>query len=524
MPAMNGAKTSGMVVLIGAGPGDASLLTLAGADWLSKSQAVVYDRLVSPELLGLAPESAERIYVGKAPDHHTFSQEQIHDLLIDRARAGLVVARLKGGDPFIFGRGGEEAAALRAAGVQYVVVPGVTAAVAGCAYAGIPLTDRRCASSVAFVTGHEDPAKAESSVDFQALAGVDSVVFYMGVGQLDAIATAMISAGKPAETPTAVIERATTARQRCVRGTLATIASGTREANVQPPALIVIGEVVALGEPLQWRPELPLAGQSVLVTRARRQASRLAAQLGSLGAEVIEAPTIEILEPNDWTGIDASLSELGSYEMICFTSVNGVEAFCRRLMVLGLDGRDLHGARIAAIGSATAEALAERLLRADVLPEVFTSDALAEALRQWGDLAGKRVLLARADIAGPGLARNLVAAGAAVTDLTLYRTARPAALPPHAVEAIVDGKIDWVTFTSSSTADNFVDLVRPLAERKGGLGGLLSNVRLASIGPVTSGTLRRHGLEPSAEADPHTIDGLVDAIHRKAHRSGEPGA
>ena len=345
-------------MLAGAGPGDDALVTAASLRWLARCDTVVYDRLANPALLEAASGSAERIYVGKAPGRSGYSQEQINELLVEKCRAGRRVVRLKGGDPLVFGRGGEEADALRAAGCEFRFVPGVTAGVAGLAYAGIPLTDRRLASTAAFITGHEDPAKDESTIAWDALAKIDTLVFYMGVGNLPQIAERLIAAGRSPATPAAVIYRATTPDQRTVTATLAEIAAVAMEADIRPPALIVVGEVVSLRERLNWWETLPLFAQTVLVTRSRAQASRLSAALRELGAGVIESPTIRIEPPADLGPLEAALRRVGEFDWLVLTSPNGVAAVLDRLDALGLDGRALGGVKIAAVGAATAATLA----------------------------------------------------------------------------------------------------------------------------------------------------------------------
>lgn len=502
-------QTAGQVILLGAGPGDPTLVTQAGCNWLSRCDVVVYDRLSPDELLELTPATAERIYVGKQPDRHPVPQEQINQLLIDRARKGKLVVRLKGGDPLIFGRGGEEAAALREAGVSFRIVPGITAAVAAASYAGIPLTDRRVASSVAFVTGQEDADRDDTRIDWAALAGVDTLVVYMGVRALGEITAALVASGKPAETPAAMVERASTSAQRVVAGTLGEIADLAAAQNVKPPALLIVGPTVTLRRQIAWREHLPLAGKCVLVTRSRSQASRLSEQLRDAGAEVIEAPTIDIEPAPQTAAIDGAIARLGEFDWLCFTSSNGVDGFFARLIETGRDVRSLGKVRIAAIGSATAGALEARGLLADLMPSPFTSAAMADALLATGRIAGKRFLLARADIATDDLPSALAAAGAEVTDLTVYRTARPESLPPAAVDALRADRVDWVTFTSSSTVDNFAALAGGL---DGSIKDALGRARCASIGPVTSAALRAQGLSPAVQAEPHTIDALVAAI------------
>jgi uroporphyrinogen III methyltransferase/synthase len=556
-------RQTGLVVLVGAGPGDPGLITCAGADWLRRAEVVCYDRLASPRLLDLCPPSAERIYVGKGPSAHAMGQEEINALLVRRCGEGKLVVRLKGGDPLIFGRGGEEADALRAAGMAYRIVPGVTAAIAAGAYAGIPLTDRRLAATVTFVTGHEDPTKDESNINYAALAGVDTLVFYMGVGNLPAIAERLMANGRSGEDPVAIVAEATTPRQRTLTATLATVAGAAEEAGIRPPALTIVGKVVTLRDRLAWLEKLPLLGRSVLVTRTRKQASRLCIALAELGANVIEAPTIDIAPPEDWAPVDAALrgiagergplkkatgatrpgsvasgsgplkdptgatrpgsvasgsgplkdptgatrpGSVGSaYGWIVLTSPNGAQALVERMKTLGLDARALAGVRIAAVGPATADVLRRYFIEPDLMPEKFTTEALADALLNKCDVAASRFLLARADIATEPLADRLRSAGAAVEEVTLYRTVRPAAMSEEALTALRERRVDWVTFTSSSTVTNFLALLA-------GSGVDLAGVKLASIGPVTSDTLRAAGLTPAVEASVHTIDGLVEAI------------
>lgn len=493
---------SGLVVLVGAGPGSQSLITLAGFRWLSKADTVVYDRLVGAGLLDLCHRHAKLIYVGKGRGQESAEQEKINQLLVDHCRAGELVVRLKGGDPLVFGRGGEEARALRRAGCEFRIVPGISAAIAAGACAGIPLTDRKLASTAALVTGHEDPAKEVSAINFEALAGIDTVVFYMGVGKLDEIAARLVAAGRAAATPAAVVERAATPRQRTVTATLATIGDKARQAGIKPPALLIVGEVVSLRRTLAWYEQLPLFGQTVMVTRARGQASRLAEKLTTLGAEVIEAPAIAVEPPADLTPVDSALNRIGRFDWLVFTSPNGVEAFVDRCRQLHLDARNLGGVNIAVVGPGTDKALRENFLAADLIPGSYTTEALGEALVARG-VGGKRVLLARADIAAPQLAKTLTEAGADLTEIAIYRTVRPDALGQQALEALKAGAVDWITFTSSSTVRNFLDLADGLD---------LSCVKPAAIGPVTAETLEAHGLKPAVIAEPCTIDALVEAI------------
>ena len=526
----------GLAILAGAGPGDEGLITAAAAGWLSRAECVVYDRLANPALLKLAPAGAELIYVGKwvgksvgkSPHGREMTQEQINRLLVEKVSQGKIVVRLKGGDPLVFGRGSEEADALRRAGLDFRIVPGVTAAIAAGAYAGIPLTDRRVGPTLALVTGHEDETKGQSAINWRALAGIDTVVFYMGVGNLPAIAQLLIEAGKSPQTPVAVVHQASTPAQKTVAGTLATIARIVEEAAIQPPSIIIVGQVVAFRPQLAWFERLPLFGKTVMVTRSRKGASALAGRLSELGAAVIESPTIEIHPADDPAPIDSALSRMGEFDWVVFTSPNGVDAVFDRLAACGLDARVFAGRKIAAVGPGTAAALYRHGLRADLVPAEFTTEALGEAMTSaaagLGDLAGKKVLLARADIATPLLPAMLRQAGAGVEELTAYRTLPPASLPPEAVDALRAGKVDWITFTSSSTVDNFLALIerhRAEAADAGAKGEaqvataplcLSADIKLAAIGPVTAQSLRSHGYAPAVVADPHTIDALVKAM------------
>ncbi|MGB8878579.1 MAG: uroporphyrinogen-III C-methyltransferase [Solirubrobacteraceae bacterium] len=484
------------VYLVGAGPGDPGLMTAQALELIAAADVIVYDRLIPAGALSGARADAELIYAGKEGGGESMPQESITQLLVDRGLSGASVVRLKGGDPFVFGRGGEEALALREAGVPFSVVPGVTAGVAGPAYAGIPVTHRGAASAVAFVTGHEDPSKDESAIDWSALAAFPgTLVFYMGVRQLGAIAERLVAAGRNPGEPAAVVERGTLPDQRVVSGRLETIAAIAVSEGVRAPALIVVGPVVALGEQLSWfsSENWPLAGVAVAVTRARAQASALADRLRALGAEVVEAPAIRIV------ALDGPALSLAGYDLICLTSPNGVRLLFDRLFGAGLDARALAGVRVAAIGPGTAAALRSYGVVADVVPpERFVAEGLVEAL---ADVPVTRALVARAAEARDVLVDALRERGAEVDVVALYETvAEP--LSDGQVAAVVAA--DYVTFTSSST-------VRFLVAALGGDGSALSG-RLVSIGPVTSATLRDHGIEPHVEADRHDIDGLIEAL------------
>ena len=495
---------SGIVHLVGAGPGDPGLFTVAGRRLLSEADVVLYDRLGTAELLGACRPDAELVDVGKAPGRVAMSQEDINAALVDHGRRGRVVVRLKGGDPFVFGRGGEEAEALAAAGVPFTVVPGVTSAIAAPAYAGIPVTHRGLATSVTIVTGHEDPAKPAEQTDWAALARVPgTLVLMMGMGRLAGIAEALIAAGRPADQPAAAVQWGTTPRQRHVVATLGTIAAAAEAASVGPPAAVVVGSVAALAARIGWRPQPPLAGRRVVVTRARPQASELSERLRALGADVLELPAIRIAPVEDGPEIDAACAAIGDYRLIVLTSVNGVDALFDRLEERGLDARAIDaGCALAAIGPATAARLAERGLRADVVPERFVAEALLEALED-RPLEGVRVLVARARAARPELVDGLRARGARVDEVALYDTL---AEPAGARELEAALAADYLTFTASSTVRAFTGLLGPVERDR--LGG----PRVVSIGPITSATAREEGLRVDAEAPEHTVPGLVAAL------------
>jgi len=498
----------GTVYLVGAGPGDPGLMTRRALDLIAEADAILYDRLVPPGALDGARPEAELRYVGKRPGEGSATQEEISDALIELARAGRSVVRLKGGDPFVFGRGGEEAQALADAGVPFEVVPGVTAGVAAPAYAGIPVTHRDDASAVAFVTGHEDPAKPESALDWAALAAFPgTLVLYMGVRRLDEIATALLDAGRPADQPVAVVARGTQPAQRTVTGTLGEIAAKAADAGLEPPAVTVIGEVARLRDQLAWFERRPLAGRSVVVTRARAQASGLAARLLALGADVIEAPAIRI-EPRESAELDQALEHVDRYALVCLTSPNGAALLAEGLMRRGRDARALAGAVVAAIGPGTAAELARFGIGADVIPERAVAEALVESLAAV-PVDGRPVLVARAAEARDVLPDALRERGAEVDVVAIYDTVREQ-LPEERLRAIAAA--DYVTFTSSSTVRSLMSSL--------GAGGLPGDARVVSIGPVTSETAREHGLEVHVEAERHDIEGLVEAIVADAGARG----
>ncbi len=501
----------GSVWLIGAGPGDPGFITARGLELLGQADVVVYDALANPALLEHAPPVAERVYVGKRAGAHALEQDQIQQLLVDHARQGKRVVRLKGGDPYLFGRGAEEATFVAQHGIACQVVPGVTAGIAAPAAAGIPVTHRRIASTVTFVTGHEDPTKGPSSVDYPALAGLiqtgGTVCFYMGVGRLGAIVDQLLGLGVARDTPVGVVQWGTTPHQRQVRTRLRDAVADTTAANLGAPAIIIVGQVAGLQEPgLDGFTRRALFGKRVVITRTRQQASDLRRLLDDLGAITLEAPTIELVPPQDWTQVDQAIHTITQYDWLVLTSANGVTALHQRMDHLGFDARHLAGVKIAVIGDATQTALRHQLgIQADLVPPQFVAESLAQQLIEKHEVKNKNLLLLRADIARPALPKLLKAADANVTELTIYQTKLAPELPQEVLEALRENTVDWVTFTSSSTANNMVELLGP--ER-----ALLEQVKIASIGPITSQTLHQLGLPPTIEAKTSNIPGLVEAI------------
>ncbi len=494
------AARKGVVYLVGAGPGDPGLMTARALELIASADAVFHDRLIPAGALDGARSDAVLTYVGKAPGKPSVPQEEIGGRLIAAAQAGKSVVRLKGGDPFVFGRGGEEGEALREAGIEFEVVPGVTAGVAATAYAGIPVTHRDDASAVAFVTGHEDPGKAESALDWEALARFPgTLVFYMGVKRLPGNAAALIAAGRDADEPAAAVERGTMDGQRTVVATLGTLAEAVEREGVKAPALVVVGAVVQRRETLAWLERRPLHGRRVVVTRARAQASGLAKRLRGLGAEVVELPAIRIEPRIESEEVRAAVERIGEYVLIVLTSPNGVRLLFEALRAAGLDARALAGVTVAAIGPGTARALARVGIVADVVPERFVAEALVEALAEV-EVAGKRALVARAVEARDVIPEHLVGRGAEVDVVSLYETVREEP-SDEAIEAAQAA--DYVTFTSSSTVRNLAEI---LGDR------FPASARVISIGPVTSETAREAGLTVHAEAKRHDIDGLLAAL------------
>jgi uroporphyrinogen III methyltransferase / synthase len=493
-------ENPGIVYLVGAGPGDPGLITARALELIVAADVVVHDRLIPRDALAVARPDAELLYVGKDPGAASVPQEGIDELLIDRARQGKLVVRLKGGDPFVFGRGGEEAEALAAADIPFEVVPGVTAGVAAPAYAGIPVTHREDASAVAFVTGHEDPEKEDSALDYDALAAFPgTLVFYMGVKALSGIAERLIESGRDPTEPAAVVERGTLPAQRTVGAPLSDIARAAAEAGIRPPSVTVIGPVAGRRERIAWLERRPLHGKKVVVTRARAQASELARRLDALGAEPIELPAIRIEPRIESEEVRSAVQALHTYALVCLTSPNGVHLLFEAMAGQGRDARALANASVAAIGAGTEAALAEHSVIADIVPERFVGEELVEALARL-ELRGKPVLVARAAEARELLPDTLRKRGAEVDVVALYETVAEAP-DPEALERASDA--DFITFTSSSTVRNFL-AASP--------NGVPEGAKVVSIGPVTSETAREAGLTVDVEAERHDIDGLVEAL------------
>lgn len=490
-------QPGGAVYLVGGGPGDPGLITVRGLRLIERADVIFYDALAPTELLAHAPAHARIVYVGKKRTDHAYTQQQINEMMIAEARAGKRVVRLKGGDPHVFGRGGEEAEAMHDAGVDCVAVPGVSSPLGVSAYAGIPLTHRGYTSAVTFLTGHDVPR-----VDWTRLGHTETLVIFMGLTVFGEIARHLIAAGRPADTPAAAVRWGTRGRQETITGTIATLQQRIKESKVRPPALIIVGDVVHMHEKLAWFERLPLFGRTVVVTRARAQAAEMCEQLREFGADAIELPAIEIRPPSDWGPLDRAIGRLEEYDWLLFTSANGVKYFLERLDKGGRDLRSIRG-RICAIGPATAAALAAVHLKADVMPEKFVAEGLLEALGGH-DLAGKKILLARAAEARDLIPVELSKRGAAIDVAPAYQTVAPQHCAELASQVFgASEKPDWVTFTSSSTVRNFAKVCP--AER-------LVGTKVASIGPITSETARDLGFTVDVEASDYTVEGLIAAI------------
>ena len=505
---MSTVESKGYVWLVGAGPGDPGLATVKAVQAIATADAIIYDYLANPSLLAHARPECELLYAGKRAGHHSMTQEDINALISGKALEGKRVCRLKGGDPFVFGRGGEEALHLKGLGIPFEVIPGISSAVAVPAYAGIPVTHRGLSVSLRIITGHEDPTKDESDHDWDEIAATGgTLIFLMGVRNLPIISEMLIAGGRSADTPAAIIRHGTTPKQRTLVATLGTIAERAQAEGFKPPCIIVVGEVAGLREELSWFETRPLFGHSILVTRARAQASEFAAALEQLGAEVIQTPVIRIESLADSAEMAEAVHQAGAFDWVVFTSVNGVDAFWETLDREGLDVRALAGVKLAAIGEPTADRLRRIGLRVDLVPKRFVAEGLLEAFDALGPVAARKFLIPRSEIARPLLVDGLRERGAEVHEVAAYRTVAGEHFPEAVLDRLESGEIGLVTFTSSSTVTNFIDAL-PEARRT----AILSRVRGASIGPITSDTMREQGVSIAVTASESTIPGLIEAI------------
>ena len=504
--------SNGIVYLVGAGPGDPTLITLRGVECLKKAEVVVYDYLANEQLLLYAPETAERIYAGKIGGRHNQGQDEINSLLVEKGLAGKIVVRLKGGDPFVFGRGGEECEALRDAGISFEVVPGVTAAFGASAYAGIPLTHRDVTASVAFVTGQEGKGKIDTTIDWDRLSlGGGTVVFYMGVTTLRRNMERLVEHGRSPETPVALIRWATTPCQQVLVGTLATIADLADDSGFKPPAITIVGEVVALREKLQWYDTRTLCGKKIIVTRAAEQAGEFSAKLAARGATVLECPTIKLVEPESWQLLDLAIRGLAGYDWVVLTSANAARYFFQRMEALGVDARALAGCRICAVGPKTADEIRRHGIRPDLVPTDYKAEGVVDEFSRL-DMQNARVLFPRADKARDVIPQELKRMGAHVDSPVAYRNVFPERLPPETLFALEKRSVDCITFTSSSTVQN---LAAMLGEEM--MLDMLKGVVVASIGPITSKSCRELGLKVDIEPKSYTMESLAEAL--EAHFS-----
>jgi uroporphyrinogen III methyltransferase/synthase len=511
MEEQNSVQKIGKVYLVGAGPGDPGLITVRGQYLLERAEVVVYDYLASKRLLKFVPADAQFVYAGKRGGvKHVHTQDEINQMLVDFALAGKTVIRLKGGDPFIFGRGGEELETLAAANIPFEVVPGVTSATAAATYAGIPITHRDYTASVAFITGHEDPTKSNSNIDWSKIAtGVGTIVVYMGIKNLPVIVANLIDNGRSPDTPVAVVRWASTPEQCSVVGTLTTIADIVKQENIKPPALIVIGEVVNLRGTLDWFEKRPLFGKRIIVTRTREQASELVAKLEEAGASCYECSTINIEPVDSYEILDGELERIDEYHWILFTSLNGVRYFFQRLFAKGMDARDLKGPDIAVVGKSTADLLLSYGINADLIPPTFTGEGLAESLLDQG-VEGRNILIPRAKVAREILPETLRGGGAQVTVSSVYQNVPPQGRKDELRAELESGQVDMVTFTSSSTVRNFLTMVD--AGDQDELLRLMTGVKIAAIGPITAKTITDSGLQVDVQPDNYTIAEMVQSI------------
>ncbi len=501
----------GKVYLVGAGPGDPGLITMRGRYLLERAEVIVYDYLASRRLLKYVPKEAQFVYAGKRGGvKHIHTQEEINQMLVDFARAGKTVVRLKGGDPFIFGRGGEELEILAQNNVPFEVVPGVTSATAAATYAGIPITHRDYTATVAFITGHEDPSKASSNIDWSKIAtGIGTIVVYMGIKNLPSIVKNLIDNGRDSQTPVAVVRWASTPEQKSVFGTLETIADIVKEADIKPPALIVIGEVVNLRSTIDWFEKRALFGKRAIVTRTREQASDLVAGLEEAGASCYECSTINIEAIENYDILDEALERIDEYHWILFTSLNGVKYFFKRLYGKGMDARDLKGPDIGVVGKSTADLLLKYGVNADLIPPLFTSDGLAESLLDQG-VEGRNILIPRAREGREIMPETLRGAGAQVTVAPVYQNIPPQGRKDELRAELESGQVDMVTFTSSSTVSNFLTMVDP--ENQEELEKMMQGVKIVAIGPITAKTVTDSGLQVDIQPEKFTIPAMIRAI------------
>ncbi len=493
----------GFVYLVGAGPGDPLLVTLKGKKCLEEADVIIYDYLANKEILSFAKKDCQLIYVGKKSKDHTVDQDNINRIIVEKAKEGKKVVRLKGGDPFIFGRGGEEALFLREHNIEYEIVPGITSGIAAALYAGIPLTMRGVNSTLALATGHESDDKELSLIDWDALSKMGTLIFYMGVKNLPQIVDNLKKAGMKSTTPIALVRWATYPEQWVLEGTLENICELVDKMKFKAPAIIIIGEVVALREKLKWFENKPLFGKKIIVTRASDQAGRFSQKLRELGARVYETPTIKIVPYKDYSRLDEAIENISVYQILILTSVNGVKYFFDRLKNLGKDGRTLANIKICAIGPATADAIKEKFLNVDIFPEKYVAESVIESLDKIG-IKGKKFLLCRALVARDVIPDEIRLRGGYIDVIPVYETLKDEESRDK-LQRTLREEVHYITFTSSSTVKNFFELIGE--ERR-----LLEKVKFASIGPVTSDTLRKIGYEPSLEAENYTIHGLIEAI------------
>ena len=497
----------GMVYLIGAGPGAPGLITLKAIECIKEADVVVYDYLANKRFLEYAGKRAEIIYVGKQGGAHTLPQDEINKLIIKKAQKGKIIARLKGGDPFIFGRGGEEAEEIIQAGIPYEVIPGVTAGVAAAAYAGIPLTHRDFTTTVAFITGHEDPTKEDSNIYWDKIStGIGTLVFYMGIGNLEPNMKKLMENGRSPDTPVALIRWGTTSNQETIIGTIKDIAEKAKQANFKAPAITVVGGVVSLRDKLRWFDKKPLFGKKIIVTRSREQASDFSVLLEKYGAEPIEFPTIETVPPKDWKEIDRAIKNLPKYDWAIFTSINGVKYFIERLKKQGKDIRELKGIKICAIGPATAKAIEDLGIKVDLLPKEYRAESIITGLGKT-KIKGRRFLLPRALKAREVLPEEIKRLGGKVDVVTAYRTVQPKEKTDEIRKMLREKRVDVVTFTSSSTVENFVNMFK-----RNEVPGILNGTRVACIGPITKDTATKLGIKTDIMPEKYTIPALTEAI------------